>query len=62
MHSHPDTVLYAVADCDWRLTTEAGESVEARIPADQVFLQEATSHTARDIGSGASYAIAFELK
>jgi len=62
MHSHPDMVLFAVSDCDWKLTTADGESVEAHIPADGVFYQEATSHAAEDIGASGSYAIAIELK
>ena len=62
MHSHPDMVLFAVSDCDWRLTTAEGESVEARIPKDDVFYQDATSHAAEDIGANGSYAIAIEMK
>jgi len=62
MHSHPDMVLFAVSDCDWKLTTTDGESVEARIPKDEIFYQEATSHAAKDIGTSGSYAIAVEMK
>lgn len=62
MHSHPDMVLYAVSDCDWELTAGSGESAEARIPAGTATFLEATSHTAKDIGSAGSHAIAIELK
>lgn len=61
MHSHPAMVLYAVTDCNWELTTEAGETVEAKVPAGEIFYQDATTHAAKEIGGG-SHAIAIELK
>ncbi len=33
LHSHPDMVLYAVTDCDWRLGAESGETADVHIPA-----------------------------
>ncbi len=61
LHSHPDMVLYAVSDCKWALTDAAGETIEAQIPADGIFYQEATSHSAKEIAGG-SHAIVIELK
>ena len=61
MHSHPNMVLFAVTDCNWELTTEAGEKIEAKIPAGEIFYQDATEHAAKEIG-GSSHAIAIELK
>jgi quercetin dioxygenase-like cupin family protein len=62
LHSHPDMVLYAVTDCDWLLTGEDGESMEARIPQGQTIFLDATTHRAEDIGTGGSFAIAVELQ
>lgn len=62
LHSHPDMVLYAVTDCDWRLTGPDGEVVEARIPQGQTIFLDATTHRAEDIGTGGSFAIAVELQ
>ena len=62
LHSHPDMVLYAVTDCDWRLTGPDGEVVEAHIPQGQTIFLDATTHRAEDIGTGGSFAIAVELQ
>ena len=62
MHSHPDLALYAVTDCTWELTSADGETITAEIPAGAVFYQEATSHSAKDVGPSGSFAIAVELK
>ena len=62
LQSHPDMVLYAVTDCDWRLAGPDGEAVEARIPQGQTIFLEATTHQAEDIGSNGSFAIAVELQ
>ncbi len=61
-HGHPDMVVYAVTDCDWDLTTAEGEVVKVHVPAGDVFYQDATTHSAVDIGSTGSVAIAVELK
>ena len=62
LHSHPDMVLYAVTDCDWKLTGPDGEVVEARIPQGQTIFLDATTHRAEDIGTAGSFAIAVELQ
>lgn len=62
MHSHPDMVVYAVSACDWRLTSPEGEVVELHLPAGETGFQETVSHSAEDIGSSGSRAIAIELK
>ncbi len=61
-HSHPDMVLYAVTDCAWDLTAPSGETVTAEIPAGATIFLEATTHSAEDLGSSGSHAIAIELK
>ena len=62
LHSHPALALYAVTDCTWDLTNEAGETVTAEIPAGGVFYQDATIYAAKDVGTSGSLAIAVELK
>ena len=62
LHSHPDMVLYAVTDCDWKLGSESGESVDVHIKAGESMFLEAVSHTALDIGQAGSEAVAVELK
>ncbi len=61
-HSHPDMVLYAVTDCAWDLTAPDGETVTAEIPAGATIYLDATTHSAKDVGSSGSLAIAIELK
>ena len=61
-HSHPDMVLYAVTDCAWDLTAPDGETVTAEIPAGATIYLDATTHSAKDVGSSGSHAIAIELK
>ena len=61
MHTHPDLALYAVTECNWELTSADGETITAVIPAGGVFYQDATSHAAKEVGSG-SHAIAIEIK
>lgn len=61
LHTHPDLALYAVTECNWDLTTADGETITAKIPAGGVFYQDATSHAAKEVGSG-SHAIAIEIK
>ncbi len=62
LHSHPDMALYAVTDCAWDLTAPDGETVTAEIPAGAVLYLDATSHSAKDVGTSGSHAIAIELK
>ncbi len=62
LHSHPDMVLYAVADCDWKLGNESGESTDVHLPAGATIFLDAVTHNALDIGSNGSFAIAVELK
>jgi hypothetical protein len=62
LHSHPDMVLYAVTDCDWRLAGPDGEAVDVNIPQGQTIFLDATTHRAEDIGSNGSFAIAVELQ
>lgn len=63
MHAHPDMVVYAVSDCTWRLSAPGEEDVEVRLPAGEVFFQEAVTHAGEDVGTGGgSKAIAIELK
>ena len=62
LHSHPDMVLYAVTNCDWKLTGPDGESMEARIPQGATIFLDATTHRAEDNGTGGSFAIAVELR
>ena len=54
LHSHPALALYAVTDCTWELTDEAGETITAEIPAGGVFYQDATVHAARDVSTSGS--------
>ncbi len=61
-HSHPDMVLYAVTDCSWDLTGPDGETVTVEIPAGETLFLDATIHSAKDVGSSGSHAIAIELK
>src|SRR5262245_30895854 len=62
LHSHPDMVLYAVTNCDWRLGSESGESVDVRISQGDTLFLEAVTHTALDLSQTGSHAIAIELK
>ena len=62
LHSHPDMVLYAVTDCDWRLGSESEETVDVHIPQGDSLFLEAVTHTALDISQTGSHAIAVELK
>ncbi len=62
LHSHPDMVLYAVTDCDWKLGGESGDPVDVNIPKGLSMFLDATTHTAVDIGTSGSHAIAVELK
>ena len=62
LHSHPDMVLYAVTDCDWRLAGPDGDVVDVKIPQGQTIFLDATTHRAEDIGSNGSFAIAVELQ
>ncbi len=62
IHSHPDMVLYAVTDCDWRLGSDSGDPVDVHIPQGDSMFLDAVTHTALDIGQSGSHAIAVELK
>ncbi len=62
LHSHPDMVLYAVTDCDWKLTVEGQEPADIHVDAGDSMFLDAVSHTALDIGQNGSHAIAVELK
>lgn len=62
LHSHPDMVLYAITDCDWRLATESGEPADVHISQGDSMFLEAVAHTALDIGQSGSHALAVELK
>ena len=62
LHSHPDAVLVAVTDCDWKLTVEGQEPVDIHVKAGDSMFLDAVSHTALDISQNGSHAIAVELK
>jgi beta-alanine degradation protein BauB len=62
LHSHPDMVLYAVTNCDWRLGSESGESVDVHLTQGDSLFLDAVTHTALDISQTGSHAIAIELK
>jgi hypothetical protein len=55
-------VLYAVTDCDWRLGSESGETVDVHIPQGDSLFLAAVTHTALDISQTGSHALAVELK
>ena len=61
-HSHPDMILHAVTDCAWDLTGPDGDTVTVEIPAGSTMFLDATTHSAVDIGTSGSHAIAVELK
>ena len=62
MHAHPASVIYAVSDCTWLLTSDSGEEVRAEVKAGQTLFQEACTHKAKDVGTTGSHAIMVELK
>ncbi len=59
LQSRPDMVLYAITDCDWRLGSKSGESVDMHINAGESMFLEAVSRYRPQAGSEA---VAVELK
>ncbi len=62
LHSHPDMVLYAVTDCDWRAGSESGETVDVHMALGETRFVKAVTHSAVSIGQADAIAIAIELK
>ena len=62
MHSHPDSVMYAVSDAHIVVTSPDGEKYHADVPAGATFWNSATEHTVQNVGSTPVHFVRIELK
>lgn len=62
MHSHPNYVIYFLADGKMQTTLPDGKSSEMDVKAGDVRWSEAVTHNNKNIGKTESHAIVVELK
>ena len=62
MHSHPNYVVYFLADGSMEVTLSNGESSESIVKAGDVRWSEAVVHDNKNTGKTESHAIVIELK
>jgi quercetin dioxygenase-like cupin family protein len=62
LHSHPDSVMYAVTEAEILISTTDGEEHRAQVPAGATFWNAATDHAVRNIGTTPVHFIRVELK
>ncbi len=62
MHSHPDHVIYALADAKVRMTGEDGKSAEVEIKKGGTRWQPAVTHKTENIGTTPLSVVLVELK
>ena len=62
LHSHPDSVMYAVDAAEILVTDAGGESKRFEIPEGATFWNPATVHSIENVGPEAVRLIRIELK
>jgi len=62
MHSHPDSVMYALNDAMIVVTTDQGDSDEFQIAGGATFWNPATTHSVENVGTDTVRFIRVELK
>jgi hypothetical protein len=62
MHSHPQGIVYYLADATWRVTLPDGTTSESKVANGQVAWREFTRHAVENTGRTDAHAIAVELK
>lgn len=62
MHSHPNYVIYFLADGKMSTSTSDGKSSEMNVKAGDTHWSEAVTHNNKNIGNTVAHAIVIELK
>lgn len=62
MHSHPNHVVYVLADGILKLTTPDGKSMNVELKQGQALWMQAGQHAAENIGKVEAHNLAIELK
>jgi quercetin dioxygenase-like cupin family protein len=62
MHSHPEGIVYALADATVRTTLPDGSSSEHRSLKGDVLWRDAVTHAAENVGPTEAHYLAVELK
>ena len=62
MHSHPDTLIYALAAGRVTFTDPSGEVAELDYPAGETIWVDATDHETDNVGGTVAHALLFEPK
>lgn len=62
MHSHPDYLVYMLADGKVKFTTPSGETAEVELAAGTSLWREAEEHSTDNVGETAIHALFFEPK
>ena len=62
MHSHPDYLVYMLADGKVKFTTPSGETAEVELTAGMSMWREAEEHSTENVGPTAIHGLFFEPK
>jgi beta-alanine degradation protein BauB len=62
MHSHPDHVIYVLADGKIKITTPDGKSMDADLKTGQAMWMPAGQHAAENVGKKEAHNLVIELK
>ena len=62
MHSHPDYLVYMLADGKVKFTMPSGETAEVEVTAGTPMWREAEEHSTENVGSTAIHGLFFEPK
>ena len=62
MHSHPDNLVYLLADGKYAFTAPSGETADFDVSTGGVFWMEATDHATENVGDTTLRALMFEPK
>jgi len=62
MHSHPNHVIYVLADGKIKITTPDGKSMDVDLKAGQAIWMQAGQHAAENLGKAEARNLVVELK